>query len=466
MMMNKTVGLAALMGLSTALFMGAVTPAGALCSNGLEGVASSSLDVCCTEGCTTCGGSGCNPGNNTLGLTSADCCTEEIRNTGIYCNVTEAAPCIISVEPAPANSTCDNGLTGIQDPETDVCCPLICGESCGGVGCGSIPGVDASDCCATNITDSGMRCSETVGPPCIVVAIADPNATCSNGLAGIEDADGTVCCDAACGQCGGDGCGDVAGFSDADCCSATIEGSGELCSIALAAPCKVDPPEFTPSMCPNGLAGVQDDTVCCAEECNLQCGGVGCGAIAGTNGASDCCSTFILANGTACEVGVVEAPCIMPNGSFTNAPVAAPTVVGATIAPVVGFTFTSAPTMLGEMDVPTSAPTGAPTSGATEGSAADVATPGPTVADGDRDIGILTPSPTVLTPSPADTNGDGIIDSRDGIAPTPVPTAAADDDAAADAAGSGALSAAVLPSGAVYAGTLGMAIAGGAMLLL
>lgn len=74
------------------------------------------------------------------------------------------------VEPAPANSTCDNGLTGIQDPETDVCCPLICGESCGGVGCGSIPGVDASDCCATNITDSGMRCSETVGPPCIVVA--------------------------------------------------------------------------------------------------------------------------------------------------------------------------------------------------------------------------------------------------------------------------------------------------------
>lgn len=73
-------------------------------------------------------------------------------------------------------------------------------------------------------------------------SVADPNATCSNGLAGIEDADGTVCCDAACGQCGGDGCGDVAGFSDADCCSATIEGSGELCSIALAAPCKVDPP--------------------------------------------------------------------------------------------------------------------------------------------------------------------------------------------------------------------------------
>ena len=80
------------------------------------------------------------------------------------------------------------------------------------------------------------------------------------------------------------------------------------------------------------------------------CGGVGCGAIAGTNGASDCCSATIAATGQLCGT----APCVMNNGTFTPSPVALPTALptmeGATIAPTAGsrdFAFTTAPTSAG-----------------------------------------------------------------------------------------------------------------------
>lgn len=67
---------------------------------------------------------------------------------------------------ASNDSVCDNGQTGVQDPDTDVCCPLECGEFCGGDGCGTIPGVDASQCCAAAIMDSGVICGEGVDAPC------------------------------------------------------------------------------------------------------------------------------------------------------------------------------------------------------------------------------------------------------------------------------------------------------------
>lgn len=65
---------------------------------------------------------------------------------------------------------CDNGQTGVQDPDTDVCCPLECGDFCGGDGCGTIPGVDASQCCATIIEQSGIVCGDGVEAPCSQVA--------------------------------------------------------------------------------------------------------------------------------------------------------------------------------------------------------------------------------------------------------------------------------------------------------
>lgn len=72
---------------------------------------------------------------------------------------------------------------------------------------------------------------------------------------------------------------------------------------------------YEKSTCANGLAGVQDGNVCCAEKCNLQCGGEGCDSIAGTNGASDCCSATILAYGVACGD---MAPCIMLPDNYLN----------------------------------------------------------------------------------------------------------------------------------------------------
>lgn len=64
------------------------------------------------------------------------------------------------------------------------------------------------------------------------------------------------------------------------------------------------------------MPGVSSGSVCCKEECGL-CGGVGCGAVAGTNGASDCCPDTIIeeAAGEVCG----EAPCVMEG--FTPSPV-------------------------------------------------------------------------------------------------------------------------------------------------
>eukprot|EP00904_Undaria_pinnatifida_P009763 jgi/Undpi1/5917/HiC_scaffold_2.g01191.m1 len=80
------------------------------------------------------------------------------------------------------------------------------------------------------------------------------------------------------------------------------------------------PPEadITPSTteeetCSNGLPGYQHGVVCCPLACG-QCGGSGCENIAGTAGASDCCSDIILAADVDCDptaIVPVVAPCIV-----------------------------------------------------------------------------------------------------------------------------------------------------------
>ena len=64
--------------------------------------------------------------------------------------------------------------------------------------------------------------------------------TCSNDLPGVEDAG--ACCVAACGICGGSGCGDRArdaGLSGDDCCVAAIRDAGVYCDDSMAAPCLI-----------------------------------------------------------------------------------------------------------------------------------------------------------------------------------------------------------------------------------
>lgn len=72
------------------------------------------------------------------------------------------------------------------------------------------------------------------------------------------------------------------------------------------------------STCENGMAGIQNGIICCAENCG-QCGGAGCGSIPGTGGSDYCCSTAIAINGTDCSV-TLAAPCIMGNWVPTPAP--------------------------------------------------------------------------------------------------------------------------------------------------
>lgn len=60
------------------------------CSNGLPGVQGG--NICCSEACGTCGGSGCSIRN---GLTGADCCGGTIKNSRVMCSASGEAPCIV-----------------------------------------------------------------------------------------------------------------------------------------------------------------------------------------------------------------------------------------------------------------------------------------------------------------------------------------------------------------------------------
>lgn len=67
-----------------------------------------------------------------------------------------------------------------------------------------------------------------------------PIMTCSNGVEGVEDGDGLVCCNPACGVCGGSDCGGDPGLSIGDCCVGVIVENAQFCSVTESAPCVFD----------------------------------------------------------------------------------------------------------------------------------------------------------------------------------------------------------------------------------
>ena len=72
---------------------------------------------------------------------------------------------------------------------------------------------------------------------CYIRAVATSNSTCSNGLVGVENNMGTVCCVLGCDPCGGDGCATNNTMVASNCCAGEIS---ELCSVTNSAPCKLE----------------------------------------------------------------------------------------------------------------------------------------------------------------------------------------------------------------------------------
>ena len=62
-------------------------------------------------------------------------------------------------------------------------------------------------------------------------------SNCSNGLNGLADTNGTVCCSDMCDFCGGSGCGNINGTTPNDCCVSIILDSGQYCVEGVEAPC-------------------------------------------------------------------------------------------------------------------------------------------------------------------------------------------------------------------------------------
>eukprot|EP00752_Nemacystus_decipiens_P009556 g8536.t1 len=307
------------------------------CSNGLPGYESSG--VCCDLECGQCGGTGCSG----LGPGGDSCCTKNIKNVGVGCSESGAAPCVIDGDvptsptpttptaptPTTGDNTCSNGLPGYES--SGVCCDLECGQ-CGGTGCSGLgPGGDS--CCTKNIKNVGVGCSESGAAPCIIdgelPTVPSPTTpttptpttgnTCSNGLAGYESSG--VCCDQECGQCGGTGCSGLGPGGDS-CCTKNIKDAGVGCSESGAAPCIIDgdlPTTPTPETCSNGIEGIDGNgVVCCSLSCGT-CAGNGCSSRPG--GSSGCCGGAIKGSGDLCSV-TGTAPCIIDEDSVAPTPTA------------------------------------------------------------------------------------------------------------------------------------------------
>ena len=73
----------------------------------------------------------------------------------------------------PEDSVCPSagGIRGIESPDEfkedgRACCLVEC-EGCGGVGCSLLTG-EATECCISDITETGRECSDVGEAPCFI----------------------------------------------------------------------------------------------------------------------------------------------------------------------------------------------------------------------------------------------------------------------------------------------------------
>lgn len=67
-----------------------------VCSNGIHGVESKSGDYCCPTSCGVCDGADCAMGGD-------GCCGDYIEKSGVMCDDSEVAPCIIDTGTHPGS---------------------------------------------------------------------------------------------------------------------------------------------------------------------------------------------------------------------------------------------------------------------------------------------------------------------------------------------------------------------------
>lgn len=204
-----------------------------------------------------------------------------------------------------SNACSESG--GIIDPLGTVCCSRTCG-TCGGEDCASREG-GAESCCADNIASASHSCGS---PPCVLGAGQDAtaHAKACELAGGITDATGLRCCSAACGTCGGTGCGEREGGA-ASCCTDNLDAANVLCGDP---PCLMESKQIAQARNSQGhgdmcaaMGGIPDPfgLVCCKASCG-SCGGDGC--LDRDGGAESCCSDGIVGAGDECG----SPPCMWP----------------------------------------------------------------------------------------------------------------------------------------------------------
>ncbi|CAM9620047.1 unnamed protein product [Ectocarpus fasciculatus] len=207
-----------------------------VCSTGIPGIESSDGAVCCPISCTQCGGAGC----STVGLPeygAESCCSSDVLSAGVSCSVSEEAPCVLDDVLPPAETPSPSmsfSFSYSYDDDEETPEPT------------TAPATEMPAMAPTPEPVMAPTAEPVMAPtPEPVMAptaepVSEPAGdVCSNGIPGIQS--DNSCCLAECGACGGSGCAEFGGgLGEDNCCAVRIEEYGELCSVALAAPCYVD----------------------------------------------------------------------------------------------------------------------------------------------------------------------------------------------------------------------------------
>lgn len=160
----------------------------------------------------------------------------------------------------------------------------------------------AAGCCADSLASANEPCGD---PPCAMAidpAASSARVSACQGLGGIPDSTGMLCCESSCGSCGGAGCEGRQGGADA-CCADNLEEANVACGnppclMETHAQAQARDAQVYSAKCTQ-IGGIPDPTglTCCAPSCGI-CGGEGCELRPG--GAELCCGDNLATANETC----------------------------------------------------------------------------------------------------------------------------------------------------------------------